>query len=315
MAARWSLSGRHLATGTTPGSTRSRPAKNRAVPGPVPERGRVGHPLVVHLYRLAPVGVEVVGRVRDHQVAAGRQPGDQPGHQPGRVLLVGDELQDRQQHQGHRPAEVQCPGRSGQDGVRVVQVGLDVVARTLPGALQQGLGMQQHDGVVVDVDDPAVRRLALGDLVGVVRGRDAGADVEELPDAGLPGQVPHRPGQELAVGLHRLRQLRIRLQGQLARLAVGGEVVLAAEPVVVDPCRVRPAGVDARRRGLTVHPPRISRFLLGNGLVWHLLARGDGRGRDARGRARPARPVLPPRTLPWRWRPACLTLPLGPAPA
>jgi len=45
--------------------------------------------------------------------------------------------------------------------------------------------VQQDDGVVVDVDDPAVWSLALGDLVGVVGGRDAGSDVEELADACL----------------------------------------------------------------------------------------------------------------------------------
>ena len=39
--------------------------------------------------------------------------------------------------------------------------------------------------VVVDVDDPGPRDDGLGDLVGVVRGRDAGADVKELADASL----------------------------------------------------------------------------------------------------------------------------------
>jgi hypothetical protein len=40
--------------------------------------------------------------------------------------------------------------------------------------------MREHDGVVVDIDDSAVRRAALRDFVGVVRGRNAGANVEEL---------------------------------------------------------------------------------------------------------------------------------------
>lgn len=117
---------------------------------------------------------------------------------------------------------------------------------------QQGRGVQQHHRVVVDVDDAALRRLALGDLVGVVRGRDAGTEVEELRDAGLTGQVLHRPGQELAVGPHRLGQLRVGLQRQLARLPVGGEVILAAEPVVVDPGRVGLARVDESVRRLLV---------------------------------------------------------------
>jgi hypothetical protein len=42
---------------------------------------------------------------------------------------------------------------------------------------------------VVGVDDAALGRDRLGHLVGVVRRRDAGADVEELADAGLAGQI------------------------------------------------------------------------------------------------------------------------------
>jgi hypothetical protein len=49
--------------------------------------------------------------------------------------------------------------------------------------------------VVVDVDDPAVRRDRLGDLVGVALGGQAGPDVEELAQAGLlnPGEPPASP--------------------------------------------------------------------------------------------------------------------------
>lgn len=41
--------------------------------------------------------------------------------------------------------------------------------------------------VVVDVDDAGFRRDALGDLMGVVDGRQPGADVEELADALFDG--------------------------------------------------------------------------------------------------------------------------------
>jgi hypothetical protein len=47
----------------------------------------------------------------------------------------------------------------------------------------------QDHWVVVDVDDPGVGGDALGDLVGVLGGGQAGADVQELPEAGLAGQV------------------------------------------------------------------------------------------------------------------------------
>src|SRR5215203_6154280 len=52
--------------------------------------------------------------------------------------------------------------------------------------------------VVVHVHDPGVRCDALSDLVGVVGGRQSGADVEELPDPAVCGQVRHRPAQERA---------------------------------------------------------------------------------------------------------------------
>jgi hypothetical protein len=48
--------------------------------------------------------------------------------------------------------------------------------------------VQEHDWVIVDVDDPAGRRRALGDLMRVAGGRDPRADVSELPDPRLGGE-------------------------------------------------------------------------------------------------------------------------------
>jgi hypothetical protein len=45
----------------------------------------------------------------------------------------------------------------------------------------------EHDRVVVDVEDPRVGCRGLRELVEVGLGRDARADVEELPDACLRG--------------------------------------------------------------------------------------------------------------------------------
>jgi hypothetical protein len=103
--------------------------------------------------------------------------------------------------------------------------------------------MRQDDGVVVDVDDPGLWRYALGHLVRVVGGGDPGADVEELPDLRLGGQEADRAGQEGAVGPDREHQVRLRLQGPLAGLTVRGEVVLPAQPVVIDAGYVGDAGV------------------------------------------------------------------------
>jgi hypothetical protein len=104
--------------------------------------------------------------------------------------------------------------------------------------------MRQDQRVVVDVDDARLRSHPLGDLVGVVGGGQAGADVEELPDAGLTGQVTHRAGEEGAARLGVLHNGREDLADLVADLAVDGVVVLAAEPVVPDPGAVGGARVQ-----------------------------------------------------------------------
>src|SRR4029077_3072470 len=97
-------------------------------------------------------------------------------------------------------------------------------------------------------DDPAFARHRLRHLVGVVGGGDPGADVQELPDAGLADQVAHGPGQEGPVPPHPFRHMRGRPHRRPAGDLVRGEVGLAAEPVVVDAGYVRDADVDVRRR-------------------------------------------------------------------
>jgi hypothetical protein len=108
--------------------------------------------------------------------------------------------------------------------------------------------VQDRDGVVVHVDDPGLRRLLLGDLVRIARGRQAGADVEELPDTRLGDQVPDRAGQESPVGPYGLQNAGERFVAGLGGPAIGLEVVLAAQPVVIDPGRVGNTGIDAFRQ-------------------------------------------------------------------
>jgi hypothetical protein len=67
----------------------------------------------------------------------------------------------------------------------------------------------QHHRVVVDVDDPRLRRGCLGDLVGIARGRQPRADVEKLSHPGRLGQVPHGARQECPLGADRAQDRRI----------------------------------------------------------------------------------------------------------
>jgi hypothetical protein len=56
--------------------------------------------------------------------------------------------------------------------------------------------MGQDQGVIVDIDDPALRGDPLRDLVGVVDSGQTRADVDDLSDPGLGDQVGDDPAQE-----------------------------------------------------------------------------------------------------------------------
>jgi hypothetical protein len=79
--------------------------------------------------------------------------------------------------------------------------------------------------------------------VGVVGGRDSGADVEKLPDPGFGSQEPHNASEERPVRADRHDDPRVRLHYRVAGCAVRGEVVLAAQPIVVHPGAVRHGGI------------------------------------------------------------------------
>jgi hypothetical protein len=181
------------------------------------------------------------------EIAALRQRANEAGHDPVGVLVVVDVLQDGHQRDRDRPGEVKQPSRLVQDPACVTQVTVDVGGLAFRAADQQRAGVGQDHRIVVHVDHAGRRRDRLGDLVGVVRGRDAGADVEELPNAGLGRQVAHRATQERTVRAHGEDQVRIGLESLVARVPVDLVIVLAAQPVVVHPGHVGHAGVQLRR--------------------------------------------------------------------
>jgi hypothetical protein len=71
--------------------------------------------------------------------------------------------------------------------------------------------------------------------VDVAGGGDAGADVQELADTRLTGQVLHGAAQEGPLLAHLGADRGDLLGDGLSDRLVGGEVVLAAQPVVVHP--------------------------------------------------------------------------------
>jgi hypothetical protein len=79
--------------------------------------------------------------------------------------------------------------------------------------------------------------------VDVAAGRHAGADVEELAQPRLGGQVAGGAGEKLPVGVRGRDHGRVDPHRLLGRFPVHGEVILAAEHVVVDPGDVRDARV------------------------------------------------------------------------
>src|SRR5579863_432936 len=191
------------------------------------------------------LSLDVGGHLGQGQVAARRHRGLKPADDLVRVIGVHDQVHDGDQHDRHRAAEVQRPRRLAQDPVRLAQVRVDVVDGTGDRAGQQDACVLQDHRVVVDVHDPGAWRHGLRHLVRVVRRGNAGADVEELGDPGLASQEAHDPGEERPVGPDRLDDPRVRGHDRVPRRAVGGEVVLAAEPVIVHAGAVRHAGVNA----------------------------------------------------------------------
>ncbi len=181
------------------------------------------------------------------QVAARRQAVEQRAHDRAGLFVVRDVPEHADHQQRDRLGEVQRLGRLGDDRLGVVHVGVDVAGGALGRAGEQRAGVGEHQRVVVDVDDAGFRGQPLGDLVGVVGGRQARADVEELAYALLLDQVPHGAREELAAGARLVQLLGVVREELVARLAVGLEVVLAAQPVVPDPGGMRHGGVERVR--------------------------------------------------------------------
>ncbi|OLT34374.1 hypothetical protein BJF79_07335 [Actinomadura sp. CNU-125] len=183
----------------------------------------------------------------DDQVAAGCEPGDQTGDGGAYPAVVDEVAQHPQHQQPDRLGEVQGAGRLGEDGAGVAGVGGHDVDGAAAPAGEHGAGVGQDERVVVDVHHARIRGDALGDLVGVVDGRQADADVEELPDPLPSGEVVDGAVEERAGVACGVDDLGDELGDQCTGVPVGLVVVLAAQPVVPQACRVR--HLECRVRG------------------------------------------------------------------
>lgn len=108
----------------------------------------------------------------------------------------------------------------------------------------------------IDIDHPGNGIGALGDLVHVADGRDAGADIEKLVDP-LIEEKADGPAQEGTVGLQGEGGFREDTQDRLSGLAVDGDVMEATEEIVIhagDTRLVRPTAPRLRTHTLPLPP-------------------------------------------------------------
>ena len=193
----------------------------------------------------------------DEHVAAGRERVDQRLNELGGAFGVEDVVDDAAQQQSDRlvPVQLRADHRVTDDARGVEQVAAHDERAVVVG--EQRPGVRQHHGVVVQVYDAGLRVDSLGDLVDVVRGRQARADIKQLRDAGLADQVAHHPAEHGALRLHADLDLRERGDDLVAERAIGREIVFAAEQVVVHPRHVRPRWVEPPGRNVTSSHQRI----------------------------------------------------------
>ena len=175
------------------------------------------------------------------QVAARREPVEQQGYEFAGLVGVGEVVQDERQAEPGRLAEVDERSQPGvvEDLSWLAEIPLDHGDRGML-AGEQGQAVRQHDRVVVDVDHAGSGMEAVRDLVDVGTGRQPGADVDELRDAGARDQEVDGADDEGTVFPRGERHIGSRREDHPRCVPVGGEVVFAADVVVEHPGRIGP---------------------------------------------------------------------------
>src|SRR5258708_26600187 len=118
----------------------------------------------------------------DDQVAAGCYSCGQPADDARGLAGADDVVQHVGRQDCHRLDQIQAGRRARNRVAWVAEVGAYVTAPPGRAAGEQRPRERHHERVGVGVDDGGVRVDALGDVVDVVDGWQAAADVEELGD-------------------------------------------------------------------------------------------------------------------------------------
>jgi hypothetical protein len=223
--------------------------------------------------------MDLLGRdVRQRQMAAWRHGGSQHADDLVGMLVVGDEVQRGQDQDGDGLAEIdhlahvrvheQLPWRA--------QIALD--NRDALVFREQRLRMPDHHRVVIDINHPRGGSRLLSDLVDVSLRGQPGADVDDLADAARAHQEVDNPLEETPVVMARQLAIGEELHQFLRRVAIGLEVVLPAEQVVVDPGHVRHRYVKKLRIRIAEHTRRRCvplRFLAAHGAYLSRVHAGE----------------------------------------
>jgi hypothetical protein len=228
----------------------------------------------------------------DDQEAARGQPVPVAGQDFAWVVLVRDEMQRAGAQHRDRPGQVQQRLQVGvvQDRFRVTQVGVHHHHPVRLG--QQRLAMGPDHRVAVHVGDPRGRGIRQRRLVHAELGRQSGAQVNELLDTCVAGNVAHRPGQERPAVPGNGRDIRNRGEQLGCGGAVNGEVVLATKQEVINPGHVGRRHIHAAWNGHRLHH-------LERNTVPRILAKDQwsGRRRQAVLRPTPLGPFTSTRSL------------------
>ena len=156
-------------------------------------------------------------------------------------------MQDAAHHQADRPVPVEQFAGGAEHAFRIAEVAPDGERPPVVG--QQRGGVRDHHRVVVQVDDAGILVEALGDLVHVLHGGQAGADVEQLGNALVADHVTDDASEHVA-----LRPYAAFGHGQqgdhpVRQRTVGRKVVPPTKQVIVNARVVRAGGVDLGRLG------------------------------------------------------------------